>query len=132
LSRRPLTGSDAALPAALLEPPDALVVGSGLSAVSEESLSGPSATRSSSRGFSADGPGSVIERIDFPSQLMFGRAEIDTYRIDTDTRRTCSIEASSEFIECILHGAGHVSPELEARLFSTGHWLSRASVEAID
>jgi hypothetical protein len=57
---------------------------------------------------------------------------MDTYRIDADTRRTCSIEASSEFIECILHDAGHVSSELEARPFSIGHWLSRASVEAID
>lgn len=111
-------GGGAALLTSLLEPPDALVVASGYSVLTEEQVRWSNHNQIIIPGMAAlTAPEQVTARIDFPSLFTFGRQEIGIYGIDADIGQTCIVLDSSEFIECSSHDGGHVFPEAEVRAF---------------
>ncbi len=104
-------GGEAALLAALLNPPDAAVIASGYSAVSADLalwsghdqiiIPGVSALTESER---------IEESLDFSSLFSYGRSEVGTYRTDAETGRTCTALEQNDAIECVIHDGGHEFP----------------------
>lgn len=107
-------GGAAALLTSLLASPDALVVASGYSVLSQEQVLAANHRQIIIPGVSSlTEPHELLARIDFPSLLTYGRGEGGTYGIEADTGRTCTVLADSKYVECIAHDGGHVFPTPE-------------------
>lgn len=106
-------GGHAALITTYLEPPDILVISSGHSVITDSVLwSGhnqiiiPGIDNVVNTKY-------IIDDLEIPILLTYGKEEIGLYKIEANTKKTCESYSSKQNVECLIHNGGHVFPEVE-------------------
>ena len=119
-------GGNAALIAASISAPDALVVSSGYSVAQlatefadEMQITLPGISRLLV-------PENLDSLIVFPTLFSYGLLETGAYKWEATSRETCEFFEVNPMVQCIVHEGGHVFPEQSVVNFLNSHLSVRA------